>query len=107
MKNLMATVSNASRRLDALHELLRSLGSFIDEQTAMMLRILRSIRPELAALQSSDAGQSAAPALARSLPAIEPSPEQIKDGLNTIRDSYAHATEAIHALVAAFVRDRF
>ena len=54
-----------------------------------------------------DAGQSAAPALAMSRPALEPSSDQIKDALCAIRDSYAHATEAIHALVAAFVRDRF
>ncbi len=105
MKNLMATVSNASRRLDALHEVLRSPGNLVDEDGEDTAEI--AVHPVQAGAQSGDAGQSAAPALARSLPAIQPSPAQIKDTLSTIRDSYAHATQATHALVAAFVRDRF
>ncbi len=107
MKNLMATVSSASRRLDALHEALRSFGSSIGEQRGDDDANIEFHPGQAGGAQTSDTGQSAAPALARSLPAIEVSRDRIKDALNTIRDGYAHATQAIHALVAAFVRDRF
>lgn len=106
MKTLMATVSNASRRLDGLHEALRSFGSSIEERRGDDDANVEFHPARAGGAPTSDAGQSTAPALARSLPAIEVSGEQIKDGLNTIRDGYAHATEAIHALVAAFVRDQ-
>jgi hypothetical protein len=107
MKDLMATVSNASRHFDARHELLQSLGNFIGEHGGDAAEVAFHPAGAVGGPQLSDAGQSAAPALAMSLSLIEPSPEQIKDALCTIRDSYAHATQAIHALVAAFVRDRF
>jgi hypothetical protein len=106
MKNLMATVSNASRHLDAHHELLQSLGNFSREDGNDAEEIAFHPAGAGGGPELSDAGQSAAPALAMSIPAVETSPEQIKDAVCTIRDSYAHATEAIHALVAAFVRDR-
>jgi hypothetical protein len=107
MKNLMATVCNASRRLDALHETLRSFGSSIGEQRGDEdANIEFRLGQPGGGAQISDIGQSAAPTLARSLPATEVSRERIKDALNTIRDGYAHATQAIHALVAAFVGDR-
>jgi hypothetical protein len=103
----MAMVSKASRHLDAHHELLHSLGSLIGEQCHDAAEIACHPAGAGDGPQLSDAAESATPALAMSLAAREPSPEQIKDGLCTIRESYAHATEAIHALVAAFVRDRF
>jgi hypothetical protein len=108
MKDLMATVANASRHFDARHELTHSLGNFIGEQSGDAAEITFHLTGASGGALS-DAGQRTAPALAMSR-AIEPSPEQVvqetKDALCTIRDSYAHATEAIHALVAAFVRDR-
>ena len=67
MKNLMATVSNASRRLDALHEVLRSRELW-SMRTARIRRRLPVHPVQACGAQSGDAGQSAAPALARSLP---------------------------------------
>jgi hypothetical protein len=87
--------------------LLHSLGNLIGEHGGDAAEIALHPAGIGGGPQLSDAGQNAAPALAMSRAAMEPSPDQIKDALCTIRDSYAQATEAIHALVAAFVRDRF
>jgi hypothetical protein len=100
MNGLMATVSNASRKFQARIEILKSLEERGDDEKVAPHSREGSAMP-------GDAGQSAARALAISRKASELSPDQIRDALCTIRDSFAQATEAIHALVAAFVRDRF
>jgi hypothetical protein len=76
MKTLIATVSRTSRRFHAHHSKLRG------------------------------ASRIAAAEFAGSAPASTLGPEAIKDAICMIRDGYAHATQAMHALVAAFVWER-
>jgi hypothetical protein len=53
------------------------------------------------------AGEIAATAFTKSLPGRKPRLEEIEDVICTIRDAYVHATQAMHALVVAFLWDRF
>jgi hypothetical protein len=53
------------------------------------------------------AGEIAATAFTKHLPAIKPRQEEIGDTIRMIRDGYAHLTKAMHALVVLFLWDRF
>jgi hypothetical protein len=41
------------------------------------------------------------------LPGVKERGEEIADAIRMIRDGYAHATKAMHALIIVFLWDRF
>ncbi len=49
------------------------------------------------------AGEIAAAAFTKSLPGNKPRAEEIQEVIRTIREGYAHAAHAMHALVIAFL----
>jgi hypothetical protein len=122
-RGLIRTVSEAIRFFQHHHRLLKSLrndigGHFNDDAAAFATR---HTEPDVTAkieitfhpfrdgggAKLHFAGEIAATAFTKSLPGRKPRGEEIEDVIRTIRDAYAHATQTMHALVIAFLWDRF
>ena len=122
-KDLIRKVEDAIRFFQEHHKLLKSLrndigGHFSDEAAAFATRHAEPdtiAKLEITFHPSGKgggaklhyAGEIAATAFTRSLPGSKPLAEEIKGVICTIREAYAQATGAMHALVVAFLWDRF
>jgi hypothetical protein len=122
-RGLIRRVTDAIRFFQEHHRLLKSLrndigGHFNDEAAAFATRHAEPdaiVKIEIAFHPSGRgggpklhyAGEIAATAFTKSLPGREPRADEIKEVICTIRDAYAHAARAMHAVVIAFLWDRF
>lgn len=120
---LISTVSDAIRFFQVHHALVKSLRNDIgghfhhaaaefatrhaEPDATAQIEITFDPSGKGAGVKLHYAGEIAATAFSRSLPGKKRRIEEFADVICTIRDAYAHATQAMHALVIAFLWNRF
>lgn len=122
-RDLFKMLDDALKFFEAKHHLLRNIrnavgGHFTDDAAESATT---SLHPEASGKLKITfdaegrgggpllyyAGEIAATAFTKALPGLRSRQDEISEAIQTIRDGYAYATKAMHALIILFLWDRF